>query len=92
MKDRKSALVRFKTNIPADNVSNFRIARVKARRTCRDNYRASWHQYVSRINSRTALKSTWDMVRRIGGKCRASTVSYLKSDNSDISDMRRICN
>ena len=37
MKARKSALVRFKTNITADNLSNFRIARAKARRACRDN-------------------------------------------------------
>ena len=46
MKARKSALVRFKTNITADILSNFRIARAKARRACRDNKRASWHQYV----------------------------------------------
>ena len=55
MKARKSALVRFKTNITADNLSNFRIARAKARRTCRDNKRAIWNQYVSMLNSRTTL-------------------------------------
>ena len=62
---RKSALVRFKTNITTDNLSNFRVARAKARRACREKKRASWQQYVSRLNSRTTLKSTWDMVRRI---------------------------
>ena len=92
MKARKSALVRFKTNITADNLSNFRIARAKARRACRDNKRASWHQYVSRLNSRTTLKSTWDMVRRISGKYKANTVSHLKSNNNDITDVKEICN
>ena len=68
LKARKSALVRFKTNI-----TNFGGARAKARRACRENKRASWQQYVSRLNSRTTLKSTWDMVRRISGKyCFAS--------------------
>ena len=92
MKARKSALVRFKTNITADNLSNFRIARAKARRACRDNKRASWHQYVSRLNSRTTLKSTWDMVRRISGKYKANTVSHLTSNNNDITDVKEICN
>ena len=45
-----------------------------------------------RLNSRTTLKSTWDMVRRISGKYKASTVSHLKSNNNNISDMRQMCN
>ena len=31
LKAKKSALVRFKTNITAENLSNFRVARAKAR-------------------------------------------------------------
>ena len=68
MKARKAAVTNFKTNITSENLSNFRVARAKARRACRENNRASWQQYVSRLNSRTTLKSTWDMVRRISGK------------------------
>ena len=41
MKTRKSALASFKTNITSENLSNFRIARAKARRACRENKRAS---------------------------------------------------
>ena len=67
-KARKSNLASFKTNITSENRSNFRIARAKARRACRENIRASWQQYVYMLNSRTTLKSTWDMVRRISGK------------------------
>ena len=40
-KARKSALVRFKTNITTENLSNFRIARAKAIQACRENKRAS---------------------------------------------------
>ena len=92
LKARKSALVGLKTNITTDNRSNFRVARAKARRACRENKRASWQQYVSRLNSRTTLKSTWDMVRRISGKYKANTVSHLKSINNDITDVNEICN
>ena len=42
LKVRKSALVRFQTNITTENLSNFRVARAKARRACRENKRASW--------------------------------------------------
>ena len=80
MKARKSALTSFKTKITSANLSNFRVARAKARQACRENKRTSWQQYVSRLNSRTTLKSIWDMVRRISGKYKANTVSHIKSN------------
>ena len=80
------------TNITSENLSNFKIVRAKARRACRENKRASWQQYVSRLNSRTTLKSTWDMVRRISGKYKPNTVSHLKSNTNDIIDVKEICN
>ena len=92
IKARKETLTSFKTNITSENLSNFRVARAKARRTCRENKRASWQQYVSRLNSRTTLKSTWDMVRRISGKYKANSVSHLKSNTNDITDVKEICN
>ena len=45
---------------------------------------------MSRLNSRTTLKSTWDMVR--SGKYKANTVSHLKSNTNDITDVKEICN
>ena len=56
MKARKSTLLRFNTNITTDNLSNFTIARAKARRSCRENKRARWQRYVFGLNSRVALK------------------------------------
>ena len=56
------------------------------------NKRASWQQYVSWLNSRTTLKSTWDIVRRISGKYKENTVSHLKYNNNDITDVKDICN
>ena len=89
---RKSTLTNVKTNITSENLSNYRVARAKTRRACRENTRASWQQYVSRRNSRTTLKSTWHMVRRISGKYKANTVSHLKSNTNDITDVKEICN
>ena len=47
---------------------------------------------MSRLNSRTTLKSTWDMVRRISGKYKAHTVSHLNPNNNGITDVKEICN
>ena len=82
IKARKSTLPNFRTNITSQNLSNFRIVRTRARRACRDNNRASWQQYVSKLNSRTTLKSTWDIVRRISGQYKTTTV---KSNNNQTS-------
>ena len=38
------------------------------------------------------LLTTWDMVRRISGKYKASTLSHLKYNNNDITDVNEICN
>ena len=32
------------------------------------------------------------MVRRISGKSKTNTVSHLKSNNNDITDVKEICN
>ena len=47
---------------------------------------------MSRLNSRTNIKSTWDLVRRISGKYKANTDSHLKYNNNDITDVKEICN
>ena len=47
---------------------------------------------VSRLNSRTTLKSPWVMVRRISGEYKANAVSHLKYNNNDIADVKEICN
>ena len=43
----------------------------------------------SRLNS-NSVKSTLDMVRRTSGKFDANTVSHLKLNNNDITDVKEI--
>ena len=66
--ERKSVLRQFNLRPIQENLSKFKIARAKARRTIKQNKRASWRQYVSRLNSRSSVKKTWDMIRKINGK------------------------
>ena len=75
-----------------ENLSQFKIARAKPCRTIKQSNRASWRQYVSRLNSKLSVKKTWDMIRKINGKGSSLNVGHLNvgdnvvTSNSDIAD------
>lgn len=92
IKERKMAISELKRNPSNQNLAYYRIMRAKARRTIRQSKRASWHSYVSKLNSRTPTKKIWDMVRKISGKPGTSTISHLKTNNSTIEEPISIVN
>ena len=51
--ERKSVLRQFNLRPTEENLSKFKVTRAKARRTIKQSKRASWRQYVSRLNSRS---------------------------------------
>ena len=75
--ERKSVLRQFNLRPTQDNLSKFKIARAKARRTIKQSKRASWRQYVSRLNSRSSVKKTWDMIRKVNDKNSSLNVGHL---------------
>ena len=83
VKDRKDALKRFNLRPTPENHNQFRIFRAKARRTIKES-KPSHGDYVSKLNSRTTTKKTWDMIRKINGKG-SNSINHLKKGNS-ISD------
>ena len=88
--ERKSVLRQFNLRPTHENLSKFKIARAKARRTIKQSKRASWRQYVSGLNSRSSVKKTWDMIRKISGKNTSLNVGHLNVDDvvtkADITD------
>ena len=58
MAERKFVLGQFNLRPTHENLAKFKIARAKARRTVKQSKRASWRQYVSRLNSRSSVKKT----------------------------------
>ena len=62
--EQKSVLRQFNLRPTQENLSNFKIARAKARQTIKQSKRASWRQYISRLNSRSSVKKTWEMIRK----------------------------
>ena len=87
-----SVLRQFNLRPTQENLSQFKIARAKARRTIKQSKRASWRQYVSRLNSRSSVKQTWDMIRKINGKSSSLNVGHLNvgdvvvTSKADIAD------
>ena len=89
VKDRKDALRRFSLRPTTDNLEQFRISRAKARRTIKASKRKSWREYVSKLNSKTSTKKTWDMIRKINGKC-TSSIKHLKKGNTTLESPKDI--
>ena len=92
IKNRKAALKAFNSQPSPQNLDLFRMSRAKARRTIREEKRASWQTYVSKLNTRTSVKKAWDMVRKISGKTSITTISHLKHANNLITDIKDISN
>ena len=90
--DRKAALRAFNLRPTSENHVWFKIARAKARRTIKQSKRKSWRQYVSRLNSRSSVKKTWDMIRKIQGKSASSGVGHLKTQDGDATSKEDIAN
>ena len=93
IEERKSILRQFNLRPTQENLSKFKIARAKARRTIKQSKRASWRQYVSRLNSRSSVKKTWDMIRKINGKNSSFNIGHLNvgdyvvASKADIADV-----
>ena len=90
---RKRALHAYKINPTNINQALFRAARAMARRVVKESKKNSWKSFTSRINSRTSVKKTWDMVRKISGKNISPTSTHLITpDGREISDKNEIAN
>ena len=91
--ERKSVLRQFNLRPTQENLLKFKIARAKARRTIKQSKRASWRQYVSGLNSRSSVKKTWEMIRKINGKSSTLNVGHLNvgddvvTSKADIADV-----
>ena len=70
-------LRQFNMRPTLENLPKFKVARAKARRTIKQSKRASWRQYVCRLNSKLPVKKTWDMIRKINGKNSSLNVGHL---------------
>ena len=91
-KQRKGALRQFNNRPTHDSLNNCRIFRAKARCTIKESKKKSWKQYVSKLNSRTSIKKVWDMVHKIQGKGKSSSLGHLNVNNKKVTSKKDISN
>jgi len=92
-KHRIKALKQFKRRPTPQNLNKYRQARARARKIIKKNKRDSWKHYVSKLNTRTSVKKTWQMVRKISGKSFSTKVPLLtKQDGSKCTERYDIAN
>ena len=90
IKNRVKLLDIFKKSPTSNNLLNYKLAYAKARRTIRRAKKESWKSYVSKLNSRSPIKKTWEMIRKISGKFSSSPVRYLETDQGRATSKKEI--
>ena len=93
IKERRAAVRKFNVCPTPQNLEQVKIFRAKARRTVRQAKKKSWQNYVSKLNSRSSIKKVWQMIRKISGKNKSTSVNHLKKSNSETAtDKKDIAN
>ena len=74
------------------NLINYKQAYAKSRRTIRQAKKESWQNYVSKLNTNTSVKQTWNMIRKISGKHASSPTKFLNTPAGTVSSKKEIAN
>ena len=81
---RKRAFRAFDRHSTTDNLIAFRKARAFARRTVQEAKRASWREYVGRLNRFTPLSQVWSQIKRISGSFSSVPLPVLTVEGREI--------
>ena len=81
---RKRAFRVFDRHSTTENLIAFRKARALARRTVQEAKRASWREYVGRLNRFTPLSQVWSQIKRISGSFSSVPLPVLKVEGREI--------
>ena len=90
IKKRRKALNAFKKSPTQENLITYKQAYARSRRTIRRAKKESWCNYVSKLNTNTSVKQTWNMVRKISGKHASSPTKFLNTPAGTASSKKEI--
>ncbi len=92
MTARKRSIRQINNQATPENLNAHRIFRAKARRTIKASKRRTWRSFVSKLNSRSKMKTTWDMIRKINGKGKHTSINHLNKAGHQVSSKADIAN
>ena len=90
--NRKKALNNFKKHHTTEKLNIYKIKHARARRVFRESMKNTWTNYVSKLNDRTPIKKTWDMIRKITGKGQSNGITQIVKDGQTITNIKQISN
>ena len=79
IRKRRKAFNTFRKSPTQENHIKYKQAYAVSRRTIRQAKKDSWQSYVSKLNTNTSVKQTWNMIRKISGKHESSPTKYLNT-------------
>ena len=88
----KKALNNFKKHPTTEKLNIYKIEHARARRVFRESMKNTWRNYVSKLNDRTPIKQTWDMIRKITGKGQSNGIKQIVKDGQTITNIKQISN
>ena len=92
LKNRKSALKKFKKEPTTQNLVNYKFHKAKARKTLKEAKEKCWKKYVEGINISTKPKAVWKMIRGIAGKGNTAPIKHLSFKGNKITETKEIAN
>ena len=90
--NRKKALNNFKKHPTTEKLNIYKIEHTRARGVFRESMKNTWRNYVSKLNDRTPIKKTWDMIRKITGKGQSNGIKQIVKDGQTITNIKQISN
>lgn len=92
IRERKTALNRFKRQPTSQNLIDFKRKRAMAQLIIKRTKTKSWQEFVSQINPNTTAKDMWNCVRKIAGTKRNFQIKQLEVNNTVTTVIPEICN
>ena len=91
IRERKTALNRFKRNPTQINFITFKQLKAKAKRTIKEAKRITWRKFVGELNHNSTSQEVWNKIKRLKGRPSRiiSGISYNNqwfNNNEDISN------
>lgn len=93
IKDRKKALKKNKNHPNPQNLQEYKKLKSIARRLIRKSREETWRKFVGSINFNTPASAVWNSIRKLSGRNKITSITYLTHDGniidstSDISDI-----
>ena len=83
----------FKHNPTRINLQKYQQAWAKACYIIKIAKKETWRNYISKLNNKTPINKTWEIIGKISGKKRWTTITYLNTPNGGKSiDKKEIAN